>query len=179
MNRIVPCTLIALAIASTAHAAPSSRPGLWEVQTTVKMLDPETAKAMAQAQEAMKNLPPEQKKMMQEMLAKQGVQMGEGANTATTVKLCISEEMARRGDLPQTQVGNCKSTQSPRVNNRQTFEFTCSNPDASGSGEYLWQSDRAFRFTVTTRGKDRATDMDASGSGKWLSDDCGGIKPLE
>jgi hypothetical protein len=65
---------LALALAGAlplAHAQQKLAPGLWETKMTVG--DKDMQAAMAQARAQMANMPPEQRKMMEGMMAKQGV----------------------------------------------------------------------------------------------------------
>lgn len=163
-----------------AHAQ-NVKPGLWETTSKMKTGSGQMEQAMAQAQKQMASLPPEQRKMMEEMMAKQGVSMGaSGAPGTTTAKYCISREMAETNTLPAQQEGNCKSTASPRVGNTMKIGFTCTNPVSSGEGTITFTSAEAYttKMTMNTSagGKPETINLDASS--KWLSADCGALRPL-
>jgi hypothetical protein len=159
---------ITLAMA-TGAAAQTMKPGLWEINN--KTGSGEMEKAMA-------GMPTEQRKQMQDMLAKQG--MGQGGASGMSVKMCMTQEMAERNERPSQQQGNCETSHSPRSGNAIKFSYTCAQPQSSGEGQITYVSDTAYTMkiatTATVRGKAEQMNMDASG--KWLSADCGNVKPI-
>src|SRR4051794_26771635 len=73
--------LAALALAAFctgASAQQNMKPGLWEITTNMKSASGEMEKARAQMQQQMASMPPEQRKQMEDMMAKQGMKMGAG-----------------------------------------------------------------------------------------------------
>lgn len=163
--------------------AQTLKPGLWEVSNNMKISSGEMEKGMAQMQAQMSAMSPEQRKMMEGMLAKQGVGMGAGAAAGgpgvMLLKMCITKEMAERNEIGGRE-GDCKSSYSPRTGNSMKYSFTCTNPPSSGQGEFTIASPEAYRskmtMTATRQGKPEKIDME--GQGKWLSADCGNVKPL-
>jgi hypothetical protein len=172
---------IAVAVCSLAVAASAQdlKPGLWEISSAMKSASGEMEKAAAEMQAQMADLPPEQRAMMEGMMAKQGVKMGGGAPGAMTVKTCLTPEMVARNEFP-AQAGKCKTTTQPRTGNVLKMTFVCTDPPSSGDGVYTFVSPEAFtsKTTVrtTTRGTAETLNMDAKGS--WLGADCGGVKPI-
>jgi len=174
--------LLAAAVLSACAlgaSAQSMKPGLWEVNNKVSG-SAEMDKAMAQMQQQMATMPPEQRKMMQDMMAKQGMNLSTGAGGGIVVKLCLTKEMAERNELPQQQQGDCKSTASPRSGNTQKISFTCTQPPSSGEGEITFTSNEAYstKMVTTTTVKGKPEKLTMNGTGKWLSADCGAVKPL-
>jgi hypothetical protein len=169
--------LTLLAITGATHAQ-SIKPGLWEFSTQMAGGSGKMADAMAQAQKQMESMPPEQRKMMQDMMAKQGVQMGAGAG-GMTVKICMTKEMAERNEVSHQQ-GDCTHTNSPRVGNTMKFSFVCTKPPSSGEGEVTFSSPEAYsmKMTTTTTAQGRTEKIAMQNSGRWLGNDCGSIKPL-
>jgi hypothetical protein len=159
--------------------AQSTKPGLWEINNKVGG-SAEMDKAMAQMQQQMAGMPPAQRKQMEDMMAKQGMSMGAGAGGGMSVKVCMTREMVERNEIAQPQQGDCKSTASPRVGNTQKISFSCTQPPSSGEGQITFTSNEAYTMkmvtTSTVRGKPEK--MTVEGSGKWLSADCGAVKPL-
>ena len=170
--------VLALAALSTGAFAQNMKPGLWEVTSNMKTGSGEMEKARAQMQQQMASMPPEQRKMMEEMMAKQGMKMGAGG--ATSVRMCMTKEMAARNQLPVQNQGTCTTTQSPISGGRMKFSFTCKNPPSSGSGEVSFTGDTAYsmkmKATSTIQGKPQ--DIDMAATGKWIGADCGNIKPI-
>ena len=144
----------ALAVASCGAFAQGMKPGLWEITHKMQTGSGEMEQQMAQAQAQMANLPPEQRKMMEEMMAKQGVRMGASGPGGMTVKVCMSREMAERGEVPtQQQQGDCRTTTQPRTGN-------------------------TMKMAMTTAVQGRPEKINMEGGGKWLGADCGDIKPM-
>jgi hypothetical protein len=169
----------ALAGFACAAGAQSLKPGLWEINQKMQMSGAQGAQ-MAEAQQQMANLPPEQRKMMEEMMAKQGVKMGQGGpGGGMSIQMCMTREMAERNDVP-TQRGDCKTTQQSRSGKTMKMAFTCANPPSSGEGEVTFASPEAYnmKMAVTTQAQGKPEKMNMEASGKWLASDCGNIKPM-
>lgn len=164
---------------SVSASAQTLKPGLWEITHGMKSSSGETEKAMAQARQQMAGMPPEQRKMMEEMMAKQGMKMGAGGPGGSSIRMCMTKEMVERNEMPAQQ-GDCKTTQQQRSGNTMKMAFTCANPPSSGEGQYTIVSPEAYTMKMTMRtavqGKPETMSMD--GSGKWLSSDCGSVKPM-
>lgn len=188
MNRLTLMVAAMLAGVSFGATAQTLKPGLWEVSNNMKTSSGEMEKGMAQMQAQMAAMTPEQRKMMEGMMAKQGVGVAAGAGAgagvggpgAMLVKMCITKEMAERNEVGGRE-GDCKSSYSPRTGNTMKYSFTCANPPSSGQGEFTFVGADAYRskmtMTTTTRGG-KPEKMDLDGQGKWRSADCGSIKPL-
>src|SRR5437762_13091487 len=103
--------LLAAAFSGAALAAnaQSLKPGLWEVANQIQAGAGPGAQEMARAQKGMANMSPEQRKAMQEMMAKHGVTLGAAGPGGMTVKVCMTREMAERNHIP-AQPGDCKSS---------------------------------------------------------------------
>lgn len=174
--------LLAAALAGAAFAAhaQSMKPGLWEITNKVQgAAGSQMAQAQAQMAEQLKNMPPDQRKMMEDMMAKQGVRMGAGGPGGTTMQVCMSREMVERNEVPM-QKGDCKTTMQQRTGSTQKFAFSCSNPPSSGEGEVSYSGGEAYRskFMINTTMNGKPETMHMEGSGKWLGADCGSLKPL-
>jgi Protein of unknown function (DUF3617) len=170
----------ATAFVGAAHAQ-STKPGLWEVNQKMGG-NPEMDQAMAQMQKQMAGMSPAEKKMLQDMLAKQGMSMPTtGAGGGMAVKVCITPEMAARQDMPVQTEGDCTTTIISRSANTLKMNFACKNPPSSGEGTYTFSGDTAYTMTMlmkgTQQGKPVSTTLD--GQGKWLSASCGAVRPLK
>lgn len=154
------------------------RPGLWEHSFTMKSQSGQMEKAMSDMQQQMASMPPEQRKMMEDMMAKQGMSM---ATDGRSVKMCITKEQAERDELPQ-QDGSCTQQVMQRTSNMIKVKFTCTgNPPASGETEVTFSGPTAYTgksvINTVVDGKPERMTMDQSG--KWLSADCGNVKPTK
>jgi len=163
-----------LATSTVALAQQRLQPGLWEQSMTTK--DEKMNKAMAQMQQQLASMPPEQRKQMEAMMAQKGVSMG-GPGGAITAKVCITPEQAARDEIPARE-GKCKRTSSERSGNTFRFAFTCED-GGSGEGEYTLQSPKAHsgKMIMNTVRNGKTERMEMQHSGRWLAADCGAVKP--
>lgn len=170
---------LGLPAASTALAQPAKmQPGLWEQSVTMKSASGQMEAQMAQMQQQMASMPPEQRKMVEDMVARQGVGMG-AAGKPHTVRLCISPEQAERQDVAQHD-GNCKQELLQRSGSTLRYRFACTGENAAtGEGEYTLASPTSYsgKASVLMQVKGKPEKMDMTTNGRWVSADCGTIKP--
>jgi hypothetical protein len=168
-----------LTLGAMAAHAQSTRPGLWEINSKMGG-NPEMEAAMAQMQQQMASMSPEQRKMMQDMMAKQGMSMGAGPGGGMQVKVCLTPEMAARQDLPTQTEGDCTTTITSRSAAGMKMNFVCKNPPSTGEATYTFAGDSAYTMKMAMnsvqQGKPQTVTIDAQG--KWLAKDCGTIKPM-
>jgi hypothetical protein len=165
---------VPLAWVATAHSQ-GQKPGLWETKTTIH--NAKMDEAMAKMQNEMANMPPEQRQMMQDMMAKRGVGM---AGNAMTAQVCITKEQAAKGGVPHSDP-NCQYQELSRSSTAIKFSYTCTGPHAgSGSGEITFPSPTSYTMHSVSdqviEGKPQHVDMNVAGN--WVSDDCGAVKPF-
>lgn len=168
----------ALTSAAFGAGAQAMKPGLWEIANRMQM-GAQMDQQMAQVQQQMAALPPEQRKMMEQMMASQGIKLGAGGPGAVNLQVCVTREMAQRNEIPPAQ-GDCRNSVSPRVGNAMKFTFVCTAPPANGEGEVTFLGPEAYtvNMTVNTLSQGRQEKISMQGSGKWLSADCGSVKPM-
>jgi hypothetical protein len=169
----------ALVTAASAAGAQSMKPGLWEITSKMQTGSGQMERQMAQAQQQMANMPPDQRKMMEEMMARQGVKMGTAGGGGMTMKVCMTKEMVERNEMPSQQRGDCKTTQQSRSGNTMKMAFACTNPPSSGEGQFTFNGSEGYTMKMavntTVQGKPETMNMDATG--KWMGADCGDVKP--
>jgi hypothetical protein len=169
----------ALATAACAAGAQGMKPGLWEITSKMQTGNGQMERQMAQAQERMASLPPDQRKMMEEMMARQGVKMGTAGGGGMTMKVCMTKEMVERNEMPSQQRGDCKTTSQSRSGNTMKMAFACTNPPSTGEGQFTFNGSEGYTMKMavntTVQGKPETMNMDASG--KWMGADCGDVKP--
>jgi hypothetical protein len=174
--------LVVLVLAGAPEAqAQKIRPGLWENTVSMKSSDGRMEAAMAQMQEQLARMPPEQRAQVEAMMARQGV--GLGAGKPNTVRSCISPEMAAR-DQFDTGDGRCKSTGHTRSGNVVRFKFVCQadqqGASGDGEGEFTLVSETEnrgkMRINATRQGQTMRMEMDTTS--RWLGADCGALKPI-
>jgi hypothetical protein len=179
MQRIAISAVLALLVLALNAQAQTIKPGLWEMTNKIQGGSGEMEKAMAEAQKAMAAMPPEQRKMMQDMMAKKGVNIGTSPSDATSVNTCITREMIDSNEL-SAPAGDCKTGNSPRVGNSMNVSYVCTKPPSRGEGQVIFTGPEAFssKMTVNTTASGKNEKMIFEGQGKWLSAECGAIKPV-
>ena len=164
-----------LASARAANAQ-TLKPGLWEVSSKMPGGGGNQIDAL---QDELAKMPPEQRKMMQDMLAKKGATLGAAGPGSISRKICLTQEMIARNQLSRTE-GDCTTTTSPRVGNTMKMAFACSKSPSSGEGQITYVSSEAYAIKMTIssaiKGKGEKTDMEQSG--KWMGADCGSVQPI-
>jgi hypothetical protein len=188
MKTIQALLLALLALAGTQASAQKLAPGLWENTSTMKGQGAEAEAARARMQEQMAKMPPEQRKMLEQMMAKQGAGGGVSAGSAmdmmagkpTTMRVCITPEQAARDFAPPTE-SRCKIDSRDRDGNTLRMKMNCSGEPASTSDiEMTFASDRAYsgKVVVNTVDKGQTRRIDITQAGRWVAADCGGVKPM-
>ena len=174
--------IIAFSLIAAPATAQTMKPGLWEI--TNKMggdIGAKMAAAQEQMQKQMAAMPPEQRKQMEKMMAQQGVGMSPGAaGGGMAARVCISKEMAARNE-PPAQQGDCKQETLQRSGKTTKFKFTCSKPPSSGEGEVTMHSPESYtmKMNMTSQAQGKPEQMTMEAQGKWLSNDCGNLKPVK
>ncbi len=155
--------------------ATTLRPGVWEYTTTIKTKNGEMERAMAQMEEQMAMLPPEQRKMMEQTMASQGIAKSSKPNT---YKVCITKEEAAKGFIPSTDT-QCQQKILRKSGNTVWFTFSCKgNPQSSGEGKYTLIKDNAYQGSMKVKMivEGRAETVEMTHNGKWINGDCTSLK---
>lgn len=159
-------------------AGPDIKPGLWEMQMQQAQGAgmPDMAKmqqAMQQMQAQMAQMPPEQRKMMEQQMGNMGVAFSDKG-----VRICMTADDIKREAIPVSD-DNCKNTIKTRSAKRWVMSTVCTQPQMVGEAEAIFESPTAYavkmKGTMTEKGKSRPFDM--SMRWKYVSADCGKIKP--
>lgn len=169
-------TLAAAALAAAfmlPAAAQTIRPGLWEINNKVQGAKGANANALAEAQKQMANLPPEQRKMVEAMMAKQGIALAAGADGGMKITYCVTKEMAEKKELPAGQQGDCKTSHTP-IAGGMNISYTCTNPPSTGKGQVLFQGDSAYTMRMTMSGtvQGQQESMTIDSTGRLVSPVC-------
>lgn len=167
---------LTLSIAAPASAQ-TIRPGLWEISNKIQSGNSQTASALAMAQKELANMPPEQRKMVESMLARQGVGMTVGDDGGVKITHCVTKEMADRKELPTGQQGDCKSSNSP-IPGGMNVSFSCTKPPSSGTGQMMFQGDSGYTMKMDISGtvNGKAERMTVHSVGRLLSPVCPAVK---
>lgn len=180
-NRLTALAALAAAAFTVLPAgAQNVKPGLWEVNNKMTTASGQLEKGMAEMQKQMANMPPEQRKMMEDMMSKQGVSVGAGAGGAVVAKMCLTKEMIAQNQMPIQQHGDCTSTRGAMVGKTMKMSFTCTKPPSTGEGEITYTSDTSYsmKMKVNSSASGKPETMNVDATGRWLGADCGNIKPI-
>lgn len=143
------CAFAALAFAAAVHAAAPIKTGLWEETNTVKR---------------------------------------DGAQLRTvTIQNCLTDKDVDSNKFDQ-QLAKIRNNKSCTLGNLKkndrsmSSEWTCAGPQVNmhGNGEFVYDDSTHFHLTTEehTTAAGRNIDTSLSVQGRWLSADCGNVKPL-
>ncbi|PTU74464.1 DUF3617 domain-containing protein [Pseudomonas mangrovi] len=158
--------LCGLLAAPFALAGPI-RAGLWEVETANMQVAGQDVPAMQEMLAQLKNLPPQQRQMMEEMMKQQGVSLGDSG-----VRVCLSQAQVDTQEIPLQESG-CSQEITERTDQLLKFRYSC--PDSSGEGEARFVSDREMVTRVSGTAQGQPTQVETRS--RWISADCGGLTP--
>jgi hypothetical protein len=167
--------LLTLLGLQSIQAATSIRPGVWEYTSTIKTKSGQMEKAMAQMQQQLASLPPEQRKMMEKTMASQGIVQNSKGNT---IRVCVTKENAQQGLIPPSD-GQCEQKVLRRSNDTIWFKFSCKGESSStGEGKYTIIGNNAYKgkMTVQTTAQGHSEVIQMNQMGKWISNDCKTIR---
>lgn len=167
--------VVALAFSLSASFAQAQmlQPGLWELTTSNMQVDGNAMPDMSVMLGQLQMLAPEQRAMMEQTLAKQGITIG-----GKGIRSCLTQAQVQSDDIPlQDPQSGCKQQITKR--NGKVWDFTFNCPKAQGSGQAQFLSDREFLTRVN--GTFNATGTQQKGSMEtravWLGQDCGTVRP--
>jgi hypothetical protein len=178
--------MVAAACATALAQGFARKPGLWELTMVKQTMDgrdmtEQMAAARMRMQQAMANLPPEQRKQMEAMMARQGGG-GPAGDGSTSRLICISPAMAARDAPILDGRSHCEPAKVTRVGDKATFEFSCAGNgrSMSGKGESTFAGDTVSTRVDTTMTEAGATHaMHSETRMTFRGADCQGIKPLD
>ncbi|SFT96669.1 DUF3617 domain-containing protein [Pseudomonas marincola] len=155
-----------------ASAAPIL-PGLWEVSTDKMEVDGKAMPGMEEMFKKVKQMPDEQRKVMEDMMKRQGVRLGEKG-----IQVCMSEEQVNANHLPLLDTNSgCSQNITERTDKVWKFEYLC--PNTRGEGETHFASKKAFTTKVKTHFQTENGEKDGSieSSARWVGADCDTLAP--
>lgn len=167
-------SLALLALPLPAHAALNLKSGLWELHAKMSA-DGKVNDANARLEKMFAGMPPEKRKMMQEMMAKHGV--GVGQNGAH--RFCFSDAMIRQ---PESLAGSseaakdCSSKVVKSTGSSVELEFRCQS-GRSGKASWTASNKESFTSVVEMKSKEGKTSR-IEQTGKFVSANCGDVKPI-
>ncbi len=169
--------------AAVAHAeGPPIKPGLWEITSDSQQLNGQPLPDMsARMAEAMKNLSPQMRDQMQAQMKAHGVQIAPAGDSASgvAVRLFITRDMLDQNRWMKTD-GQCQNTALTKTGATWNWKFKCTQPPSEGEGSTTFQASDAYvtDMRTTTQRNGQAQTLTMKHHGKWLSADCGDVRPL-
>lgn len=159
---------LALCLSPTLASALDILPGVWEVSSHNMQMGGQAMPGMEQMLEQMKNMPAEQRQMMENMMAEQGIRLGAGG-----VQMCLTAEQIAAKEIPlHDPESGCSNEILERSDQRWKFRFTC--PDAQGEGETQFISDKEFTTKVSGTYNGQPSSMESRA--RWVAADCGSLR---
>lgn len=157
-----------LSMGTLAQAA-KTEPGLWEIQFDTSGTH---GAQMAQAMKEMENMDPEQRKMMESMLAGMGINISK----PNVIRTCITPEEAANDEVKLQEDDDCKQEIVEKSDKRMKMKFSCK--DAEGTATVVFKSSKAYETTIeTTVTEDgQKQQINQTMKAKWVQADCGSIK---
>lgn len=189
LARTLALALVVVVLLHAAHAQPAQtpaapqpsspkvEPGLWQLSVALKSQNGILEAAIRQAQAQIKLMPPDERKQVEDAMASRGVQMGD---QVSRLNVCIGKEDAERGLVPQ-QSTECTQQVVESGSTFMKVKFKCtSTPPTSGEATVNFQSTKAYtsQGTLDTFMEGQPEHISVDQSGRWLSADCGNLKPL-
>lgn len=167
LKHVICITALTNVLASPAFAATNMAPGLWEVTT-------ESALA--------KNMPTLPATQIEQM-RKLGVDLSKLQSGTIVNKVCITPEMAAKNEIPkmnQKETG-CEIKNQQQHGNTYTMDMVCDGQmKGKGVSTIVFSSSKSFSSRTQFNGNMNGLPIndDANSSGKWISADCGSVKPI-
>lgn len=146
------------------------KPGLWEHSFTMESESGRMESAIEEALRQLEQLPESQRRMVENMMAEQGVNLD---MAGSSVQVCVTQEDLAEGTLPQQE--GCEQELSQQDDDTYYFAFQCDgNPPHSGSGTMTIVDSEHYRgesqFTTEMDGQTEHISMQQEG--RWLREDC-------
>jgi hypothetical protein len=170
-----------LCLAQTALPTPGQKAGLWEFKQLKQVMDGKDMTAQMNAaqekmQQALANMPPDQRAKMETMMG------GLGVGKSGAIKVCVSPAMAAKNQPMVDKDGQCPPAKISHNGNQTLFEVNCTRNGRTTAGT----------GTSTANGDIITTDMnmtmtDAKGQHtmqsqtqmSYLGADCQGVTPAD
>jgi hypothetical protein len=168
-------TALAITVAATGVQAQTPlpiKPGLWEVHMEREV----NGQKMPDMSERMKSMTPGARQQFEAMMKKQGIDPSGGGLT----KVCYSKEMVARGQWVDHK-SDCKTDFGSRTSSSWKWHTSCSESGYQSDGEATFTNPENYvvNFTSVSNPGGKVHSSHTTMTGKWVSADCGDVKPLE
>ncbi|MGE0815703.1 MAG: DUF3617 domain-containing protein [Vicinamibacterales bacterium] len=176
-----PALILAGLVAVSAGAAgpvPPIKAGLWEARMTT--LDADGKPMPAPGMEGLANMPPEMRARMEATLRARGASLPDASGA---IKTCLtSDQLSSDRWQQQAADAGCTTTYSSQTGSTWKWHSSCTGRFAADAdGETTFTGAEAYRTTVVSTSTIRGKRMTSTRivEGKFLSADCGNIKPVQ
>ena len=174
MKKMISLLLGALSLSLCSYAladGPNIKPGLWQYKVNVSSQSGRMEKAMEQAKAMMASLPPEQRAMMESMMASKG---GMKSFSDQNYELCMTEQDIKQVNLPNPDE-QCQQKLIEQSPNQYKLTLRCSgNPPMNGDGKFVIENPKKFTgkivMTMPIEGVEDTLTMLQQGT--WISAKC-------
>ena len=158
-----------ICICGSGQVAPI-KPGLWQIQ----MKRETNGQKSPDASERLRNVPPEIRAQVEASLKQRGIE-GNG----NTVKVCQTRAMLEQSKFVNP-VPDCKTTYSIRTNSLWKAHTSCTQNHLESDSEITFSSSESYitKVNTTLQSEGQISTTLMTQTAKWLSADCGDIKPL-
>ena len=132
----------------------------------------------------MKNMPKIPPAQMEQM-RKMGIQMPEFKDDGIMTKACISKAMAERNQAPEMahKESGCDTRNFQRSGNSYSADIVCDGTMMKGTGKVkgTYSGNQSFTSIYDFKGTAHGQPINEhqESAGKWLSADCGSVKPMD
>ncbi len=162
----------ALAVqAQTTIPKPPIKPGLWQIQMEREV----NGQKQPDMSERLKNMPPEKRAQFEAMMKQHGLGTGGASN-----QVCYTAEMLEHSPWADMQM-DCKPVFSSRSSSSWKWHTSCPKAGIEADGEAIFINSENYTVKSTSVSKmgDKVRNSSATMTGKWVSADCGDVKPLD
>jgi len=149
--------------------------GLWETTSTTEMNGMAMPNMPQIPPEALAQMPPEQRARIEAMMKGRG-----GSGPGTTTRYCVTKESLQRPMAFGQQERACTTKVVSSTSSKQVMHMDCTRGETHMTGDMTVERVDAEHakgaMTVKAEGE-QAVGMKMSFQTKWLSADCGSVKP--
>ena len=157
------------------------KPGLWETTSTTEMSGMPSTPAVPQIPpEQLAKMTPQQRAQVEAMI-KSRMGAASGAPQSNTSKVCLTSDSFKNALAMNQNRENCTNKLTASSSSSQTIHMECTQGKTNMTGDMTVErldAEHAKGNMVMKASGEAAINIKTSFSTKWLSPDCGDVKPL-
>lgn len=148
------------------------KPGLWEVQQKTAV----DGQQLPDMNQMLEKVPPEMRAQVEAMMSKKAAKLASGKS----VQVCLTKAQLEKQTTENDPRNRCQFNNIQREGNVTRVSMHCSKPKAQGETTITRLSAEAWTsITQMTVEEQGAHAINNEAKARWLSADCGDIKPVE